>query len=205
MDSVFNPFWLSKLLCFCRNSVSCDFSQVHVHRRNKLWLLEWWVRYSSTGMRYQYSGKSVCYFSYFLGYLRCQRTLQPAAHQLRLWRPAHRSRRPHRQILCHPKCYQNGKISLAEKGLQCYYFYTLTIELKMQFSFPVPFPFSLKYRKIPEGPIPPTTPKYAYGRVAMKKVCFGALNQFMGILYFKVYCFIKAAPCHCSFRRYLRL
>ncbi|KAM9314340.1 beta-galactosidase [Pholidichthys leucotaenia] len=27
-----------------------------------------------------------------------------------------------------------------------------------------------KYRKIPEGPIPPTTPKYAYGAVAMKKL-----------------------------------
>uniref|UniRef100_H2V6V5 Beta-galactosidase n=1 Tax=Takifugu rubripes TaxID=31033 RepID=H2V6V5_TAKRU len=26
------------------------------------------------------------------------------------------------------------------------------------------------YRNIPEGPIPPTTPKYAYGRVAMKKL-----------------------------------
>lgn len=28
----------------------------------------------------------------------------------------------------------------------------------------------LKYRKIPEGPIPPSTPKYAYGTVLMKKV-----------------------------------
>lgn len=27
-----------------------------------------------------------------------------------------------------------------------------------------------KYRKIPEGPMPPSTPKYAYGRVAMTKV-----------------------------------
>lgn len=30
--------------------------------------------------------------------------------------------------------------------------------------------FSPKYRKIPEGPLPPTTPKYAYGTVVMKKV-----------------------------------
>lgn len=97
----------------------------------------WNGEYSSTGMRYYYSGKSVHCLSYFLGYLRCQRTLQPTAHQLRLWRPAHRSRRPHRQILCHPKCYQNGKISLAEERLQYCYLYALIVELEMQFSFPV--------------------------------------------------------------------
>ncbi|XP_069469235.1 beta-galactosidase [Ambystoma mexicanum] len=28
-----------------------------------------------------------------------------------------------------------------------------------------------KFKAIPEGPIPPTTPKYAYGRVALKKTC----------------------------------
>lgn len=93
----------------------------------------WNGEYSSTAMRYRYSGKSMTYFSYFLGYLRCQRTLQPAAHQLRLRRPAHRSRRPHRQILCHPKCYQNGKISLGKKRLLYDYFYMLTVELAMQF------------------------------------------------------------------------
>lgn len=54
--------------------------------------------------------------------------------------------------------------------------------------------FSLKYRKIPEGPIPPTTPKYAYGRVAMTKVCFGALNQFSGILLFLNVLFHKSRP-----------
>lgn len=30
--------------------------------------------------------------------------------------------------------------------------------------------FSPQYHKIPAGPIPPTTPKYAYGTVGMKKV-----------------------------------
>lgn len=39
------------------------------------------------------------------------------------------------------------------------------------------FLFPLKYRKIPEGPIPPTTPKYAYGPVVMKRVCLCAFNQ----------------------------
>lgn len=36
-----------KDLCFVSFdiSVSCHSSQVHVHRRNKLWLLEWWVHF----------------------------------------------------------------------------------------------------------------------------------------------------------------
>lgn len=45
--------------------------------------------------------------------LRCQCTIRRAAHELRLRCPAHRGRRPHREVLRHSRGDQNGKSTSA--------------------------------------------------------------------------------------------
>lgn len=102
---------------------------------------------------------------------RCQLTVRRSAHQLRLRRPALRGGRPHREVLCHSKGYQDGEN--ANSAVQLLANLTALCSRLDETQSSIPMLVFLppqKFRKIPEGLMPPSTPKYAYGRVAMQRV-----------------------------------
>lgn len=99
---------------------------------------------------------------------RCQHSIRSSANQLWLWCPSYRSWRSYREVFHHQRCHQNGtllytvfiiKVIKCKKAVQCPKFMRIHWSLSWQ-----------QYRKIPEGIVPPSTPKFAYGPVQMKKV-----------------------------------
>lgn len=146
--------------------------QIHVYRGNKFWLLERWVRRAAD--------------------IRGHLAEKKQNHQLMFSLPTpqvptHRTALSPRATTTTPRCQRQATSPRStlpfrrssrwwESTFSCAASHPFNCTLMNSTFLNVSFCSTQKHRKIPEGPMPPSTPKYAYGRVAMKRVCSRSLR-----------------------------
>lgn len=167
--------------------------QIHVYWRDKFWLLEWWVL-------------CVCVSNNWPTWLQISNVSnQPVFSN---------SSGANTPYGAQPTSY-NYDAPLSEAGdLTEKYFAVQNVIKKVRKKFSCAVSARLnkisnwlippqKYRRIPEGPLPPSTPKYAYGRVAMERVhqhSSHSLRTLESVLTHLIVliCFVATAPNSCE-------